>query len=203
LLQPIPELDLAAKLLDASADALMNGNLSLARELIAKADFPQIIEYAIRLVGPMTETVHRQTKRPKVLPKSQRDPIRMPSQKIQESIFSRDRWRCRFCGTKVISRKARSVLIKYFPEETHWTSEEFRRHTALYSMAVSLDHVVPHGRGGSNNISNLITTCYCCQFGRGEWTLEEMELFDPRGLEPIVDAWDGLSRLKRFRARAI
>ncbi|WP_425342692.1 HNH endonuclease [Piscinibacter koreensis] len=62
-------------------------------------------------------------------------------------------------------------------------------------MAASLDHVVPHSRGGTHELSNLVTACYCCQFGRGEWTLAESELADPRHREPIVDGWDGLDRL--------
>ncbi len=65
-------------------------------------------------------------------------------------------------------------------------------------MASSLDHVVPHGRGGKNEDSNFVTACYCCQFGRGEWTLEEAELEDPRLREPVRDGWDGLSRLVAY-----
>lgn len=40
LLEPIPELELAAKLLDAAADALLLGYTALARELIAEAEMP-------------------------------------------------------------------------------------------------------------------------------------------------------------------
>jgi len=40
LLEPSPELELAAKLLDAAADALLLGYTALARELIAEAEMP-------------------------------------------------------------------------------------------------------------------------------------------------------------------
>jgi 5-methylcytosine-specific restriction endonuclease McrA len=91
------------------------------------------------------------------------------------------------------------LLSRYFPAEAHISGPEFERHTALYSMASSLDHVVPHGRGGKNSPENLVTACYCCQFGRGEWLLEEVGLTDPRGREPVRDSWDGLSRIVAVR----
>jgi 5-methylcytosine-specific restriction endonuclease McrA len=195
LIEPIPELELSAKLLDAAVDAIISGHLSLASKLIEQANMPEIMKYAIRHVGAMSLDVHRSTTRPECLPKEQRDPTRMPTTKLQNEIFQRDGWRCRFCDTKVINREARKKLINLFPEETEWHTKEFERHSALYATASSLDHVVPHGRGGKNEKSNFVTACYCCQFGRGEWTLEEVEVSDPRLRPPIVDNWDGLSRL--------
>jgi hypothetical protein len=201
LLAPPPEMELAAKLLDAAADAILLGRLQTAATLVAQSDLSEIGQYARRLVGKMSVEVHRHTRRPKCLPRDERDPARMPSPDEQVAIFSRDGWRCRFCGVKVVCKRARSTLVKLFNLETHWTSAEFQRHSALYAMASSLDHVVPHGRGGKNEVSNFVTACYCCQFGRGEWLLSEVELDDPRARPPNVDAWDGLTRLGRTRPR--
>ena len=195
LLAPIPEMSLAARLLDAAVEALMCNRKELARELIVQADLPEIGEYARSVLGKLSVEVHRQVKRPMCLPKEQRDPTRMPPTFSQELIFVRDSWHCRFCSVKVFSKSARSILTALFPEETRWARPEFQRHYALYAMASSLDHIEPHGRGGQNIESNFVTACYCCQFGRGEWTLEEMELHDPRERPPIADTWDGLSRL--------
>jgi hypothetical protein len=195
LLEPIPELELAAKLLDSAADALLIGKEKLAASLISEADLPEIMAYAIRLVGKLSPEVHRLLKRPLCLPSNERNSARMPSAATQAAIFSRDGWRCRFCGVKVISKAARTILIRRFPSESHWSGPEFQRHSALFALASSLDHVVPHGRGGRNELSNFVTACYCCQFGRGEWTLEEMALEDPRVRAPIVGDWDGLIRI--------
>jgi 5-methylcytosine-specific restriction endonuclease McrA len=195
ILVPIPELDLAAKLLDASASAMLACRLPLAASLLVQADLPEIMKYARRAVGPLSIEVHKTIKRPKCLPHCDRHPIRMPDVISQRAIFKRDGWRCRFCGTKVICKEARAVVTNAFVIEARWTSKEYQRHSALYALASSLDHVVPHGRGGKNEESNFVTSCYCCQFGRGEWTLEEAELYDPRLREPVRDGWDGLSRL--------
>ncbi|MEO8461397.1 MAG: hypothetical protein ABI451_12775, partial [Dokdonella sp.] len=110
LLNPIPELNLAANLLDTAVDALLAGRRARAQELVASANFPEITQYAKRLVGKMSEHVHRQITRPKCLTKSDRDPARMPSRSAQDVIFARDGWRCRFCGIKVICKAARSQL---------------------------------------------------------------------------------------------
>lgn len=201
LLEPIPELGIAAKLLDVAVDASLNNLPGLAASSIKSADMLAIREYTIKIVGPLTREVHRQVKRPKPIPKEQRDPRRMPAASVQEEIFQRDGWHCRFCGVPVISRKARKVLVNLFPVEAHWGKREYERHAALYSMAVSLDHVHPHSRGGKNEIENFVTACYCCQFGRGEWTLEEAELTDPRGFPPVANSWDGLARIENSKIR--
>lgn len=195
LLEPIAELELAAKLLDGAAEALLVGRNDLAAQLIVAADLPEIGVYARRILGKLSQEVHGIVRRPKCLDKDERDPARMPSPRQEQEIFTRDGWRCRFCGIKVICKAARSILGRLFPVEAHFSGPEFKRHTALYSMASSLDHVVPHSRGGKNAEENFVTACYCCQFGRGEWLLEEMELQDPRERPPALDSWDGLSRI--------
>jgi 5-methylcytosine-specific restriction endonuclease McrA len=200
LLNPPKEINLASKLLDAAADALLARRFSLARDLIVGADLPEIRAYAIRVVGKMSTEVHRITRLPKSLPKDQRDPRRMPAGHAEYAIYERDSWHCRFCGSRVIDRKARNVFAKQFGIESRWTSKEFQRHATLHAMAASLDHVVPHARGGTNETDNLITACYCCQFGRGNLTLEEAELSEPHERPPISDpSWDGLSRISRVR----
>ncbi|MES2899505.1 MAG: hypothetical protein V4723_07240 [Pseudomonadota bacterium] len=201
ILTPIPELHLAAQLLDAAVTAILIDRMALAAQLLEQAHIPAIMDYAKRAVGSMSVEVHRIVKRPACLPRAERHPTRMPNTGLQQSIFMRDGWRCRFCGTKVICKAARTVLIKAFPTETRWGSKEFERHAALYALASSLDHVVPHGRGGKNEQANFVTACYCCQFGRGEWTLEESALTDPRLRAPLCDGWDGLSRLVKHAER--
>jgi len=195
LLDPIPELELAARLLDASVDALALGRTDMALDLVAQADMPEIITQMRRLVSTITPEVHGNIKRPKCLPKAARDQTRMPSIALQHEIFHRDGWRCRFCGIKVISKAARSVLAHRLGIPVNWTSNKLQSNSALYALASSLDHVIPHGRGGKNEPGNFVTACYGCQFGRGEWTLEEVSVQDPRTRSPVKDSWDGLTRI--------
>jgi 5-methylcytosine-specific restriction endonuclease McrA len=59
----------------------------------------------------------------------------------------------------------------------------------------SHDHVLPLSYGGSNDLGNLVTACWVCQFGRGEWLIEDVRVSDPREREPLRDEWDGLLRI--------
>lgn len=196
LLEPVPEFEIATDYLSESADALLRDDLVTAQERLVQADISEIMAFTIKVVGPLSTEVHRNTKLPKLVPKEERIAQRMPSSRKRSEIYERDGWRCRFCEIRVISTKARATFRKLFPVETRWDGPEYERHAPLYAAAVSLDHVVPHSRGGNNDEANLVTACFCCQHGRGQWLLDEMELSDPRERPPIVDDWDGLSRIE-------
>lgn len=195
-LSPIPEIDVALDFLDEAASAYLNGEISLAKELIVKADIPEIRSFYILITGKTLHAIHWQSSLPKgMLSRHDMVETKMPSDKEQEAIFVRDGWRCRFCGQRVVSRKARSILIKEFPEETHWISGGYDSHSSLNSQGASLDHILPRSRAGTNDRRNLVTACGPCQFGRNNWTLEEVGFNDPRDRPPVVDSWDGLVRI--------
>ena len=71
------------------------------------------------------------------------------SQKLRFEIFKRDNFTCQYCG-----RKAPNVVLE-------------------------VDHIKPVAEGGKNTITNLITSCFDCNRGKGKRTLNnlvEMEL---------------------------
>ena len=73
-------------------------------------------------------------------------------------------------------------------------------HHARSTLSASIDHIVPYAHGGTNDLTNLLTACGPCQFGRNQWTLDEVEV--PFLYPPVIDAWDGLARLIPYaRAR--
>lgn len=195
-LVPIPEFDRAIEQLSLAADALLSGDKKQAEIGVRNADLPAIMDFYKRVVGPNDPAIHGTSVQPRALPKQERIEKRMPPARVEVEIFERDDWRCRFCDTRVISRDARKVFIRELPDEvTHWTTSEYTRHTALLVLAASLDHIMPHSRGGTNDENNLVTACASCNYARGAWTLEEVRLSDPRDRAPIADRWDGLTRL--------
>ena len=186
----------AADLLDRAVDAYLANNYVVASAFIAEAGLPEIYEYIARITGPIDPAIHWQKSMPKdVLPSHERSTLRMPTAKDEVAIFKRDGWCCRYCGCRVVSKKARSVLIRLFPKEARWGRRNIEKHSGLAALTASLDHVVPHSRGGTNAFSNLVTACGPCQFGRNDWTLEEVGFNDPRDRPPVVDGWDGLTRI--------
>jgi len=198
-LHPIPQIEVAINYLAETADFLLARNPEEASNSLVKADIKEIAEFYQLVAGSTKHPIHWQHRQPKSIPLKDRVECRMPSLKLEEFIFNRDGWKCRFCATRVVSRRARKILIKLFPQETHWVTKEYDRHAALHCQAASLDHILPHSRGGNNSETNLVTACGPCQFGRNQWTIEEVGFFDPREYPPLMDEWDGLSRIDALK----
>ena len=197
-LTPIPQLSTAADLLASAADCLLVGDAANARQLIARADMPVIAAYTSLVTGSVNPLVHWQSAMPTVGTEFERSAQRMPPSSSERAIYVRDGWRCRHCGTRVIDRSMRTRLNRCLPDVARWGARNVDKHAALAALSASLDHVVPHSRGGTNDEPNLVTACNACQFGRGQWTLEEVGFFDPREFPPTCDSWDGLTRLSRL-----
>jgi len=117
------------------------------------------------------------------------------SQKRLEALFDRDKWRCRYCGIRVAGNRkhfrefAEAIRM---PELVSGRTDESRHGIYLMLMA-SYDHVKPHSEGGSNDDSNLVTSCWSCQFGKYRYSIKELGLQNPFDREPVVlGDWCGL-----------
>ena len=194
LLSPLPEHEAAAEMLSGAADAILAGDLNLARDLVRRADMPELFEFARRLMGPEDTEVHRRRPVSKPAAVVIKASSRMPTSTEIKALYVRDGWRCRFCGCQVVSNRARSVMRACIPGAIPWTESE-GYHGAFFALTASVDHVLPHSAGGGNELQNLVTACWSCQFGRGAYTIEELGLTDPRSRPPVIDGWDGLSRV--------
>jgi hypothetical protein len=194
LLAPLPEHEAAADLLAEAADAIVAGDVGTARERLLQADMPVLFEYARKLMGPADPEIHRRRPVAVSAVKVAKAANRMPNATETAELHARDGWRCRFCGCRVVSRRVRSAIGNCLPGAVPWSEGE-GYHGAFLAMTASVDHVVPHSAGGGNEPGNLVTACWSCQFGRGAYTIEEVGLLDPRDRPPVVDAWDGLSRV--------
>ena len=113
------------------------------------------------------------------------------SQKRLEDLFERDKWRCRYCGIRVAGNRkhfkkfAEAIRM---PELVSGRTDESRHGLYLMLMA-SYDHVKPHSEGGSNDDSNLVTSCWSCQFGKYKYSLDELRLQNPLDVAPVA-LWD-------------
>ena len=116
--------------------------------------------------------------------------------KKKESVHRRDGYNCRFCGMPVIRRETRAKIRAAYPNALNWGDREVEQHAAFQAMWAQYDHLLPHARGGTNDLENLVLTCAPCNFGRAGYTLAEVGVADPTLRLPTASAWDGL---KRFR----
>lgn len=200
LRNPIDEIYQAANLLDQAVTAHLDGQRSLAHELILKADMPAVRDWTESLWGTASPYVRPSANpglRP-TLPKEQRIQVRMPTSGEKKLLHVRDGWHCRFCGVPLIRMEVRKLIQAAYPDALSWGRTNATQHAAFQAMWLQYDHLVPHARGGDNSLDNLLITCAPCNYGRAHYLVEEVGLLDPRNRAPSSSTWDGL---ERFRSR--
>jgi 5-methylcytosine-specific restriction endonuclease McrA len=194
-LAPIPEIFAAANLIARAVDAILEKNLTLAEDLIRQADMPELEAHNGKIATCRSKEVHRVRLVPEAPPTIKDRTQRMPSYKVELSIYERDGWHCRFCQIPVTSKEARKKLHMLLPNAARWGKTNSEKHRGLSILESTLDHLLPHSRGGDNSLGNLVTACGPCQFGRGNFTLEEVGLMNPLLRPPIHDNWEALRKL--------
>jgi hypothetical protein len=195
---PIPEIFDAARNLDAAVSAHLAGKRALAAELIRLADMPAIREWTESLWGkggPWTRPLPVENPLPFV-PKDQRIKTRMPDRTDIAALIARDGFHCRFCSIPVVRAEVRTLIHCAYPGALPWGTGNANQHAGFQALWLTYDHLLPHSRGGTSDIENMLVTCQPCNCGRSDLTLEEVGLSDPRLRNPIRSSWDGLERFR-------
>ena len=191
--KPIPEIFDAARYLDAAVSAHLNGHTEIANQLFELANDKKIWDWTDSIWGKNSPYVII-NKKPH-LHTAPKIKARMPSTEQKNELHKRDGFHCRFCGIPVIRAEVRKIIQKAYPNSVPWGRTNVSQHAAFQCMWLQYDHVVPHSSGGTNELGNLVITCAACNFGKMEYTLEELNLWDPRDFAPIQSQWDGLERI--------
>jgi hypothetical protein len=198
--EPIPEIFEAARLLSEAVDAHLVGDGSRADRLIREADMPAIADWVLPLTWinetKLADIRFREVSgAPVTLAKADRIPVRMPTAELKAELIALYGYNCAFCGIPLVTAEVRKALTAAYPEAARWGAKDPLQHAALLSMWLQFDHVLPHSRGGDNSLSNIVVTCAGCNYGRMQYTLEEVGVLDPRLTPPMKTDWDGLQRL--------
>lgn len=205
LRSPIPEIALASRLLEEAVTAHQLGHSARADELIRLADMPEVREWGYSLWGK--KSPHIQFRQilgsPPILDPAQRTGSRMPSRALKHLLLQRDGYHCRFCGIPLIRMEVRALLHTLYPAALPWPKVSAGQHAAFLTMWVQYDHILPHARGGTTDLENLVIACAPCNFGRVQHTLDEVGLEDPRVRELFRSNWDGLERLLQSKPKQI
>lgn len=194
----IPALDEAATLLSRAADALISGDNELACVFLREADMPVLHEHATRIMGKLNDEIHRYRPikgTPHPSTPDARGKRRMPSASVQDAVYERDGYRCRYCGCRVVLKAVRTAMKAIVPSGINWPSDSDKgKHGAFLALQACVDHLVPREKGGDDDPGNLVTACWPCNFGKMNYLIEELSLADPRSRPPVCDEWDGLAR---------
>jgi len=195
LSEPIAQIKDAARYLDAAVSAHIQGKSAIAEELFHLADMPEIRKWTKSIWANSEVHVRFRSSEP-TLAKELRAKERMPSTAEKALVHQRDGFHCRFCGMPVVRSQTRKLIHQAYPHAVTWGEKEVQQHAAFQAMWAQYDHVVPHARGGTNDLENLVLTCAPCNFGRAGYTLHEVAVTDPRARLPVQSPWDGLERFR-------
>lgn len=117
---------------------------------------------------------------------------RISLKKFERALWERDHYRCCYCGIRVLHPESLRTFSKFMgPEEFPITGGNLRRHGIKMVFSATLDHVVPIACGGDTTPENLVTACWCCNYGKAEFTLDELGLNRPQTKPDI--GWRGLA----------
>jgi len=195
LLEPIPEIAEASRYLNDAVTAHLAGKSALAEKLIRQADIKAVWDWAEMLWGTGYLKRYQVTSEATLgISDEARVKDRMPGAVAKRALHARDGFHCRFCGIPVIRREVRNRIKKYYPDALRWGSTNSEKHAAFQTMAASYDHILPHSKGGNNELENLVVICAPCNCARCHRSLDEVGLIDPRLREPVGSTWDGLER---------
>jgi 5-methylcytosine-specific restriction endonuclease McrA len=65
-------------------------------------------------------------------------------------------------------------------------------------FVATLDHVVPLSLGGRTNESNLVTCCWSCNYGKANYTVEQIGIDNPLDRAVDLDLENKVERLLKI-----
>lgn len=90
--------------------------------------------------------------------------VKSPAVKMQ--VFARDRYRCVSCDARAeyfaVERDADNRMHAFF------TLQLYARNASGQTVVMTLDHVLPRARGGSDDIGNLQSMCRPCNQAKAD-----------------------------------
>ena len=194
LREPIAEIEIAAQHVRDAVSAHLRGERGVAEELFRLADDRIVWDWLDSVWGK--KSAYNQPRRivgdPPVVPKERRAWPRDATAETKRLIHRRDGHYCRFCKMPVIRGSVRAAISGEYPGAVPWGETNATQHAAFQCMWAQYDHILPHARGGCSDLENVYLTCAACNYGRGNYLLEEFDLMHPRLHEGRRGNWDGL-----------
>jgi hypothetical protein len=195
---PIPEIEAAARHLDAAVSAHLRGEHADATELLRMADDRTVWAWLESIWGAKSPHIHLRTipDTPAIIPENLRAKPRQAPSALVRLVHERDGYYCRYCKIPVVSGTIRKALRNKYPEAVPWSETDGKAcHAAFQCMWTQYDHIIPHCRGGTTTLDHIYLTCAACNYGRWHYTLEQVGILHPNSHKPRRGDWDGLQRL--------
>jgi hypothetical protein len=107
------------------------------------------------------------------------DPLKSFSN-FETELFARDRFKCRYCDVPVLPKNIFEVLQSQVGDTYLPLGRTNLTRSGFYLMFVAtLDHVLPWSLGGRTDSGNLVTCCWPCNYGKANYTVEQLGISNP------------------------
>jgi 5-methylcytosine-specific restriction endonuclease McrA len=116
----------------------------------------------------------------------------------KRELAARDGHRCCYCGIRVIEpkilKKVQALIGRdVLPSKTNRKgSSNWDYHGIWITTVMTLDHINPISTSGRDDDGNLATSCWACNFGKYDYTLDELGLKPPNPKNWEGPPWHGL-----------
>ncbi|MBI1830238.1 MAG: HNH endonuclease [Planctomycetes bacterium] len=185
--------------LDFFGDAVRNaatGDFEIARALVRTIRCAQLREWYVEH-GQNSGVFRSRTIGEMPLPTGpiELDKTRM-STAVAREVFLRDGYRCRYCGIRLVDERVTSAFEAVVGRDVFCaTGTNAQRHGIVLAFRAIADHVLDWKRGGRTSAENLVSACWSCNYGKSNYTLDQIGLDDPRDRPPLsANGSDGLSQ---------
>jgi len=123
------------------------------------------------------------------------DPVKTFS-KFESKLFARDNYKCRYCADPVMPKKVFEKAQSLIGSTDFPLGRTNHTRSGFYLMFVAtLDHVTPWSLGGRTNESNLVSSCWSCNYGKANFTVEQIGIRNPLNSIAAGDPDNGVERL--------
>lgn len=181
-----------------AVQSFLNGNRDKCLEDISRIKSTEMTEWFIEH-GQMSGMYRQKALKippPAIIPKEERDPCRSPK-RLQNKVFARDHYTCRYCGQRLISQTFMKDFIKYLDSPLFQKGNtNLTTHGIIHATWPVADHVKPWKQGGSTSLTNLVSSCASCNYGKADYTCEQMGIDSPLIRTQLTQSWDGLESLR-------
>lgn len=100
--------------------------------------------------------------------------------KFESKLFARDNYKCRYCADPVIPKKVFEKAQSLIGSTDLPLGRTNLTRSGFYLMFVAtLDHVIPWSLGGRTDETNLVSSCWSCNYGKANFTVEQIGIRNP------------------------
>lgn len=108
--------------------------------------------------------------------RASRRPRTYNTHKPQELVGERDGWTCHYCGCLLVPSEYHHVELtprKQLLEHGSPFEVEIKDRLKRGALYATIDHVVPHSKGGSDEPDNLVLSCSYCNSNKSARSTEK------------------------------